>query len=258
MRHIFALSFALLALVIMGQDHEAGSRIALLHTQKAVLVGHGWGGNASSMNVLADYIRSRGITAKTFDLPGHGNASGDTSKLVCSDYLKGIVAAYDELAQNPDVDPNGISVVGTSLSANLFAQLLAVRKVAVYVGDAPANYTDEMCSHPLDQLIGNATQHEALVEWRKHSLEPVDYPAPMRALQAFRGKIVVVRNELDETFVPSATTSNYAKAGGVSVTLIKGVGHGLERPGEEGNDFGQRKLAEIVVNAVDASQLASR
>jgi pimeloyl-ACP methyl ester carboxylesterase len=258
MQRVILILLALIGLLTFDQALERGKvRIVLAHSQKAVLVGHGWGGNASSMKPLADYVRSLGIIAQTFDLPGHGKAPGDTSLLVCNDYVEGIVAAYDALVQNPNVDPSGISVVGTSLSANLFAQVLAQRHVEVYVGNAPANYTDDMCAHPLDQLIGDEARHNELIAWRKTRLLPADYPAPLRALQSFRGKSVIVRNELDET-VPAATTDNYAKAAGVGVVVIVGVGHALERPHEAGNDFGQIQLAKIVVTAVLGNQFASR
>jgi len=88
----------------------------------ALVFVHGWRSSQQSYVGRAESLAEEGFIGLTFDLHGHGESETDGSVLDSTrteDFLADVVAAYDFLVLQDDVDANRIGVVGASLGAYL-------------------------------------------------------------------------------------------------------------------------------------------
>ena len=83
-------------------------------------------------------------TCLTFDLSGHGGSGGDWSELFVKDHLDDVVAAYDAVSAQPQVDGERIGVCAASYGSYLTGRLVAIRPVARLLLRAPALYDDRV------------------------------------------------------------------------------------------------------------------
>lgn len=91
----------------------------------AVVVMHGWGGNAAMMLPLAQPLRDAGFAALFIDARCHG-ASDDDSFASLPRFAEDLEHALDWLAGRPEVDPARIGLIGHSVGAG--AALLAASR----------------------------------------------------------------------------------------------------------------------------------
>ena len=91
----------------------------------ALVVMHGWGGNAEMMLPLAGPLHRAGYALLLVDARCHGR-SDDDSLPRCHVSPEDIEAALDWLAGQPDVDPARLGVIGHSVGAG--AALLAASR----------------------------------------------------------------------------------------------------------------------------------
>ena len=103
-----------------------------------VLFAHGWGGSQ-----MHDLARSReaaglGCVCVTFDLRGHGAGARESATVTRAQNLADLVAAYDWLAGQPNVDAGAIGVVGISYGGYLACLLTSLRRVAWLALRSPA------------------------------------------------------------------------------------------------------------------------
>jgi dipeptidyl aminopeptidase/acylaminoacyl peptidase len=91
----------------------------------AVIVMHGWGGNAAMMLPLARPLRDAGFAALYVDARCHGASDGDSFASLPR-FAEDIEHAADWLARQPGIDAARISVIGHSVGAG--AALLAATR----------------------------------------------------------------------------------------------------------------------------------
>lgn len=97
----------------------------------AVVVAHGFSGSAQIMDPLARGLMRSGLTVVTFDFPGHGaNAASLTASAAqresSSDVLqKTLDAVLAWAADQPEVDPERVSLLGHSMGAGAVVQYAA-------------------------------------------------------------------------------------------------------------------------------------
>jgi pimeloyl-ACP methyl ester carboxylesterase len=156
-----------------------------LHSTQA-----GYGERAEA---LADEL---GAVCLTFDLGGHGESEGSQASLSLADHIGDVVAAYDRLLAERDVDPARVGVAGASYGGYLAAALTARRPVARLAIRAPALYADA------DVPVPPAS--------RTHV--PGKGPnAALDAVGAFAGPFLVVESGRD-TVVPADMVHAYLRA----------------------------------------------
>jgi uncharacterized protein len=159
-----------------------------------------------------------GAVCLTFDLGGHGESEGSQPVLSLADHVADVVAAYDRLVEERDVDPARIGVAGASYGGYLAAVLVGRRPVARLAVRAPALYADADVWVPPGARSG---------AWPG----PGDGPnAALDALRAFRGPVLVVESGAD-TVVPADMVGAYVDAAPrAQHVVMEGVEHALAQP----------------------------
>ncbi|MFA7291998.1 MAG: alpha/beta fold hydrolase [Rhodocyclaceae bacterium] len=95
----------------------------------ALILMHGWGGNAASMLPLAGPLHAAGYTLLLLDARCHGRSDGDTFASLPR-FAEDIEAAVSWLAGQPGIDPQRLGLVGHSVGAGA-ALLAASRSPAI-------------------------------------------------------------------------------------------------------------------------------
>ena len=111
----------------------------------AVIVMHGWGGNAAMMLPLARPLHEAGFAALFIDARGHG-ASDDDGFASLPRFAEDLEHAVDWLAARPEVDAGRIALLGHSVGAGA-ALLVASRRPDVKAVASVAAF-----SHPASMM----------------------------------------------------------------------------------------------------------
>jgi pimeloyl-ACP methyl ester carboxylesterase len=104
--------------------------------RETVLLVHGWSGYASQLAPFVEPLLARGFHVATFDLPGHGQSSGELVTLV--DFAKAIRAVASRLG--PVSAVIGHSIGGTATALALQQGLKAERVVLLAPPAHPRPY----------------------------------------------------------------------------------------------------------------------
>ncbi len=233
----------------------AGERIAGTLVTPGVLIPgvlfvHGWGGSQQQYLARAREIAALGCVCLTFDLRGHADTKGQYDTVSRKDNLGDLLAAYDVLAGQRNVDPNAIAVVGSSYGGYLGAILTTQRAVKWLALRVPALYMDSEWEMPKRQLHTD----QDLIGYRK-TVIPSEANIALRACSEFRGDVLIVESERDDT-VPHAVITNYREAcnGARSLTyrMIDGADHGLTE------NWSQRAYTTVLVNWMTEMVLGAR
>lgn len=205
-----------------------------------VLFVHGWGGSQEQYLARARQVAALGCISLTFDLRGHAKTQPQQETVSRENNLRDILAAYDVLANHPQVDPSSIAVVGSSYGGYLACVLTTMRPVKWLALRVPALYMDSGWELPKQQL-----HKEQDLEAYRRSLVPASENRALRACAAFAGDVLVVESELD-TVVPHAVISNYLEAfikpHSLTYRVINGADHGLS------NEAHQRSYTSLLSN----------
>lgn len=190
-----------------------------------VLMAHGWRGDKLGSTYHARRLTKQGLACLTFDFRGHGSSQGDISYLTRQDFLNDAIAAYDFLLQVPDVDPDNISIAGSSFGAYIGAILSKERKLKSMVLRVPADYPDKDFNSPRMQTADKP----GAMEWRNLVRQSDDTEA-LRAVHNFSGDVLIVESEKD-TAVPHGTIQSYLNAvpdpKRTQYILMKGAPHAI-------------------------------
>lgn len=190
-----------------------------------VLFAHGWGGNQQQYLSRACAVAELNYLCLTFDLRGHARHEEQRDTVSRADNLLDLLAAYDLLAAQPGVDSSTIGLVGSSYGAYLAAIMTSLRPVHWLALRAPALYKDADWEVPKVQLH----QDPDFVDYRRRPAGPENNRV-LRACAAFKGDVLIVESELDNT-MPHQVIENYRAAckaaRSVTYRLIKGADHGL-------------------------------
>jgi hypothetical protein len=215
-----------------------------------VLFVHGWGGNQQQYLARAREIAALGSVCLTFNLRGHAETQAKRETVSRATSLEDVVAAYDVLAKQPDVDRSAIAVVGSSYGGYLAAILTTLRPVRWLALRVPALYHDSGWDTPKLQLA----KAQALVEYRRNVIQPENNRA-LRACTAFGGDVLIIESELDD-IVPHPVIKSYTEAckqaHSLTYRVIKGADHGLA------DESAQRSYTSLLVNWLSEMMTGAR
>ncbi|MCY0853319.1 alpha/beta hydrolase family protein [Cupriavidus sp. D39] len=218
----------------------AGTLITPATKLPGVLFVHGWGGSQQQYLARARKVAGLGCVCLTFDLTGHAGTSGQYETVSRMRNLADVVAAYDVLVRQPEVDRNAISVVGSSYGGYLAAVLSTLRPLRWMALRAPALYMDAGWELPKRQLH----RDQDLVAYRRQVVA-ADTNRALRACTTFQGDVLVIESEQDQ-IVPHAAVTSYVdacvQANSMTYRVIKGADHGLS------DEESQRAYSSLLVN----------
>lgn len=193
-----------------------------------VLFVHGWGGSPEKFLMRAREVANLGCVCLTFDLRGHAETKDQFNTVSREQNLADVVAAYDALAQHPEVDPSAIAVAGSSYGGYLACILAELRPIRWLALRVPALYKDEDWCAPKEKL----RDKQNLEAYRRQPVHPDECRA-LRSCTAFQGDVMIVESEHD-TIVPHQVIVNYraafTSARSLTYRMMKGADHGLSRP----------------------------
>jgi uncharacterized protein len=193
----------------------------------AVLFVHGWGSSQRRSIGKAKQLVNAGFVCLTFNLRGHARTVEQRDTVTRAQNLRDVMAAYDLLAAQSDVDAERIALVGGSYGGYLATLLTAERKVRGLALRAPAVYKDGDFDRPKRQL----NLDPDLPDYRRRRIEPSENIA-LAAAARFDGDVLIVESEHD-TVIPQPVIANYLRAFGaarsVEHEVIGGADHGLSQ-----------------------------
>jgi len=193
----------------------------LLEKNPAVLFLHGWSSDRQGYRFRADPLVSLGFICLTIDLRGHGESDGKLEEFSRSDHLQDVLAAYDFLTKQKNVDSEKISVVGASYGGYLAAVLSGKRAVKNLVLRAPALYTNKDMDVPTAQLIIQRKE-----DFFKDMVPEADNLS-LTGVRNIHGKFLIIESEKDQ-IIPHSVIEFYMGA-----TKGKGKGTHLIMPGAD-------------------------
>ena len=208
-----------------GSDGIDGTLLAPATALPSILFVHGWGGSQTQDLERAREISGLGCVCLTLDLRGHDLESAASHTVSRAQNLQDLVAAYDWLVKQPNVEPTAIAVVGISYGGYLASILTSLRSVRWLALRAPALYKDEGWELPKRQLHADAD----LLAYRQSKIAASDNLA-LKACAAFRGDALIVESEND-AIVPHPVIENYVAAltntRSLTSRVIAGADHAL-------------------------------
>ena len=220
-------------------EHILGTLITPGTLVPGVLFVHGWGGDQRQYAVRARELAALGCVCLTFDLRGHAQTKAQYETVSREESLRDVLAAYDFLAFQHNVDSDSIAVVGSSYGGYLAALLTALRPVKWLALRVPALYKDSDWALPKQRL----KREQGLEQYRLLAVRPEESRA-LRACTAFTGDVLVVESEFD-TVVPHQVIVNYrdafVNARSSTFRVIPGADHGLS------DDAWQRAYTTVLV-----------
>jgi dienelactone hydrolase len=202
-----------------------GTLLAPATALPAILFIHGWGGSQEQDLARAREASGLGCVCLTVDLRGHDLDSAESKTVSRHQNLQDILAAYDWLVAQPNVESSAIAVVGISYGGYLATILSSLRPVRWLALRAPALYKDGGWELPKLQLHADTD----LRAYRMSRVAAEDNRA-LKACSAFRGDALIVESEHDNV-VPHPVIENYvaafSNAKSLTARTIDGADHGL-------------------------------
>ena len=139
--------------------------------------------------------------------------------------LQDLLAAYDTLVAQPNVDPAQVAVVGSSYGGYLAAIATSLRPVQWLALRVPALYVDSGWEMPKLQL-----RKEQDLEAYRQTIISAESNRALLACSQFGGDVLLVQSEFDH-LIPPAVISNYreacVQARSLTYRLMRGADHGL-------------------------------
>jgi pimeloyl-ACP methyl ester carboxylesterase len=212
----------------VGDHHIAGTLVAPRTLIPGVLFVHGWGGSQRQYCDRARRLAEIGCACLTFDLRGHAKTRSQYETVTREDNLGDVVAAYDTLAAQRNVDTTRMAVVGSSYGGYLAAILTSLRRVKWLALRAPALYKDSDWSLAKRQL----KTRQALDAYRLQRVRP-DESRALRACSDFTGDVLLVESQHDR-IIPHQVVVNYrdacVRARAITHRVLQGADHALSEP----------------------------
>ena len=206
-------------------EHILGTLITPGTLLPGVLFVHGWGGDQHQYVSRARELSALGCACVTFDLRGHAQTQAQFESVSREDSMRDVLAAYDFLAGQHNVDSDSIAVVGSSYGGYLAALLTALRPVKWLALRVPALYKDSEWRLPKLRL----RREQALENYRLQPVSP-DESNALRVCREFTGDVLIVESEND-TVIPHQVIVNYREAcmhaKSLTYRLMEGADHGL-------------------------------
>ncbi|HSC85460.1 MAG TPA: alpha/beta fold hydrolase [Pseudomonas sp.] len=216
--------------ITVDDEVIAGTLLTPERKVPGVLFVHGWGGSQQRDMARAKGIAGLGCVCLTFDLRGHEKTIASKLTVSRKQNLADILAAYDQLASHPAIDPSSIAVIGSSYGGYLSAILTTLRPVKWLALRVPALYWDEGWTEP-KQLL----DRERLALYRRTPCSPAHNRA-LASCAEFCGDVLLVESEHDD-YVPHTTLMSYRaafeKAHSLTHRIVDGADHALSQDSDQ-------------------------
>jgi dienelactone hydrolase len=225
----------------IGVDDTALDGTMLMPAREfpGVLFVHGWGGSQVHDLTRAREAAGLGCVCVTVDLRGHAGDSVEIARVSRAQNLADVVAAYDWLAGQVNVDKDAIAVVGVSYGGYLAALLTSLRRVRWLALRSPAIYKDADWESPKLKL----NRDPELAAYRRRRLAAGDNRV-LQACAAFGGDVLLVEAEHDE-IVPHPVVENYqaafAKVHSITARVVADADHGFS------DKVAQREYTSVLI-----------
>lgn len=238
------LSFSEISFLTANQRQLRGWLIPAAGSDRppAVILLHGWGGNAATLLPLARPLHDAGFTVLLFDARCHGRSDNDSFASLPR-FAEDMEHALDWLQSQPQIDPRRIALIGHSVGAGA-ALLLAARR-----DDVAAVVSLSAFSHPHNMMRRFlAAKHVPYVPIGWYSLRYVQHVigyrfddiAPVNTIRRLKCPALLVHGQDDATVPVAEARTIYAARPDdrVHLRLIQGT-H---------DDFGdiEQEAAELV------------
>lgn len=176
-------------------------------TRPTVLIVHGWKSTpltSSSYELVRKALAELGLHTATLCLQGHEGAQGDINTVTRQDHLEDVMLAMRYIARHRRVTKDRIGALGVSYGAYLLTCAMRVvpDMLKTIVLRAPALYPDEGFCEPTIQF----TDNPSIQAWRKRLHRP-DECLALTGLETFRGDLLIVASEFDESIPPQVIYS---------------------------------------------------
>lgn len=173
----------------------------------------------------AEELAKVGIGSLCFDFRGCGESDGKIGELTLKDWLDDSILAFDFLLNQNFVDENRVGIMGKSFGGEMAALVSQERNVKSMVLHAPAVYPDEWFDY---KFTWDDEMSRKRKEYRK-SERALDNRA-IAAIEKFKGALLVVGSELDDTCPRKIVEGYYEHAGSENkkIEWIKGADHSLK------------------------------
>src|SRR5437867_11394622 len=115
--------------IVVADQRIAGTIVAAESVATGVLFIHGWGGSQQQFMLPAREMATRGCACLAFDLRGHARTKPQRESITREDNLRDVIAAYETLLRQRNLDPSAIAVIGDSYGGYLAAILSSLNPV---------------------------------------------------------------------------------------------------------------------------------
>ena len=188
-------------------EHILGTLISPGALVPGVLFVHGWGGDQRQYLARAREVAALGCVCLTFDLRGHAQTQSQFESVSREESLRDVLAAYDFLAAQHNVDSDAIAVVGSSYGGYL---------AALADGAAPGQMARAARPGVVQGLGMDASPSSscgASRGSRSTGCKPVapEESKALRGCRAFTGDVLLVESQHD-TVIPHQVIVNYREA----------------------------------------------
>jgi pimeloyl-ACP methyl ester carboxylesterase len=194
----------------------------------AVVLLHGWGGNAEDLLALAPPLHAAGYHLLSFDVRNHGRSdSAGHSSMVR--FAADLEHALDWMAARNEVDETRIALIGHSVGAA--AGLLVASR-----GERLAAVVTLGCFADPGEMTRQMMRPAWLPEWlRRRVLRYIEWVigaqfeaiAPVRTISEVHSPVLLIHGECDRTVPVTDAEILYRHRGGANVRLLRvaGAGH---------------------------------
>lgn len=183
----------------------------------AVLLVHGWEGQASDLGSVARALVGAGLRTIVIDLPAHGASSGTWTSIPAS--ARALLEVQRQIGELHAVVAHS---VGAAVSVEALALGMAARR-AVLIG-APARYLDYARAFAAQAGLDAAQTAQMLVELKRIGVDVASVEMPARAARLRQPALFVHATDDRVVAIADAVASSSAWPG-ARLMRVDGLGH---------------------------------
>lgn len=195
----------------------------------AVIIMHGWGGNAEMMLPIAEPLHHAGFVVLLIDARNHGKSDSDAFSSMPR-FAEDMETGLDWLKQQPEVDSHQIALLGHSVGAAA-ALLLASRR-----SDVAAVVSIAAFAHPVTMMQRHMQAHHipyrpigwAVLAYIEHTIGySFDEIAPVSTVRRIHCPILLVHGDRDRSVPYEDAEAIHANGTGgrVECLILEGADH---------------------------------
>ena len=195
----------------------------------AVILMHGWGGNADNLLPLAPHLHAAGLGVLLLEARGHGASEGDGFSSMPK-FAEDLGSAIDWVTRRADTDPDAVGLAGHSVGAAA-ALLAATRDSRVGAVASLASF-----AHPAE-LMGRIMRARGILarplrRWVLAYIErkigaSYEEIAPLNTIRHISAPVLLIHGDADDRVPLKDARAIYAQRTSDAVQLwtLPGTGH---------------------------------